>query len=115
MCVPAIGEKTLRCLPGPVLPHNIDQRFGPERITADPFARLGMPRSVIAAARENLTEREKQLAEHLARVDHDLRALEQERRQAVTERMAVAEAERRARPQHSGRGFRERGQAVRHR
>src|SRR6185295_18579994 len=32
-------------------------------------ARLGMPPSVIAAARENLTEGEKQLAEHLARVD----------------------------------------------
>ena len=43
-------------------------------------ARLGMPPSVIAAARENLTDREKQLAEHLARVDRDLRALEQERR-----------------------------------
>jgi DNA mismatch repair protein MutS2 len=36
-------------------------------------ARLGMPKSVIAAARENLTEPEKQLAEHLARVDDDLR------------------------------------------
>ena len=31
-------------------------------------ARLGMPKSVIAAARENRTEPEKQLAEHLARV-----------------------------------------------
>ena len=45
-------------------------------------ARLGMPPSVIAAARENLTEPEKQLAEHLARIDNDLRALEQERRSA---------------------------------
>jgi DNA mismatch repair protein MutS2 len=60
-------------------------------------ARLGMPPAVVAAARENLTEREKQLAEHLARVDHDLRALEQERKQAIAERMAVAEAERKLR------------------
>ena len=36
---------------------------------------------MIAAARENLSEREKQLAEHLARVDQDLRALEHERRE----------------------------------
>jgi DNA mismatch repair protein MutS2 len=60
-------------------------------------SRLGMPGAVIAAARENLTEREKQLAEHLARVDHDLRALQQERRQTTEERMAVAEVERRLR------------------
>ena len=45
-------------------------------------ARLGMPPNVIAAARENLSDREKQLAEHLARVDEDLRRLEQERRDA---------------------------------
>ena len=45
-------------------------------------ARLGMPPSVIAAARGNLTEPEKQLAEHLARIDNDLRALEQDRRYA---------------------------------
>ena len=42
-------------------------------------ARLGMPASVIAAARENLTEEQKQLADHLARVDDDLRRLETER------------------------------------
>jgi DNA mismatch repair protein MutS2 len=39
--------------------------------------RLGMPPPVIAAARDNLTEEQKQLADHLARVDKDLRALEQ--------------------------------------
>jgi DNA mismatch repair protein MutS2 len=60
-------------------------------------ARLGMPGSVIAAARENLTEREKQLAEHLARVDNDLRVLQQERQQTSEQRMAMAEAERRLR------------------
>jgi DNA mismatch repair protein MutS2 len=57
-------------------------------------ARLGMPRSVIAAARENLTDREKQLAEHLARVDQDLRTLEHERKAVARERAAVAETEK---------------------
>ena len=57
-------------------------------------ARLGMPREVIASARENLSEREQQLAEHLARVDDDLRRLERERKQATAERLAVADAER---------------------
>ena len=64
-------------------------------------ARLGMPSGVVAAARENLTEREKQLAEHLARVDDDLRALERERKQATAERLAVAEAERKLRARES--------------
>ena len=41
-----------------------------------------MPPTVIAAARSNLTEEQKQLADHLARVDEDLRTLEQERRRA---------------------------------
>ena len=55
-------------------------------------ARLGMPQSVIAAARDNLTEPEKQLAEHLARIDNDLRALRQERQALARERTAVTEA-----------------------
>ena len=59
--------------------------------------RLGMPAGVIAAARENLGEGEKQLADHLARVDDDLRKLEQERTQVITERVAIAESERRLR------------------
>ena len=44
-------------------------------------ARLGMPGSVVAKARESLSDREKQLAEHLARVDEDARRLEQDRRE----------------------------------
>jgi len=60
-------------------------------------ARLGMPRSVIAAARDNLTEEQKQLADHLARVDNDLRALEQERRELSQQRAAVADSERKLR------------------
>ena len=60
-------------------------------------ARLGMPRSVVAAARDNLTEEQRQLADHLARVDKDLRALEQERRQLSQQRAAVAESEKKLR------------------
>ena len=57
-------------------------------------ARLGMPSAVIAFARENLSDREKQLAEHLARVDDDLRRLEAERRTVARERAALVDTER---------------------
>jgi DNA mismatch repair protein MutS2 len=57
-------------------------------------ARLGMPPAVVAAARGNLTERERQLADHLARVDSDLRKLEQERRAVGRDRLALVDAER---------------------
>ncbi len=57
-------------------------------------ARLGMPPPVIAAARGNLGEEQKQLADHLARVDDDLRKLDEERREVLRERMSVAESER---------------------
>jgi DNA mismatch repair protein MutS2 len=60
-------------------------------------ARLGMPAAVIAAARENLTEPEKQLAEHLARIDNDLRALEQDRSALAQERVGIYESERKLR------------------
>jgi len=56
-------------------------------------ARLGMPPAVIAAARENLGEREQQLADHLARVDDTLRQLEADRRAAAKERAETAERE----------------------
>jgi DNA mismatch repair protein MutS2 len=57
-------------------------------------ARLGMPPSVIAAARENLSDREKQLAEHLARIDDEMRRLEAEHRAVARERATVSETER---------------------
>ena len=60
-------------------------------------ARLGMPASVVAKARESLSDREKQLAEHLARVDEDVRRLEQDRREVARERATVADAERKLR------------------
>src|SRR5205814_1758014 len=49
-------------------------------------ARLGLSPSVVAAARQNLSAREAQLAEHLAKIDRDLRALEHEHRLASRER-----------------------------
>jgi DNA mismatch repair protein MutS2 len=76
-------------------------------------ARLGMPASVITAARENRTEREKQLADHLARIDKDLGALEQERKQLGRERMTVAESDRKLRAREEA--LREREERLRHR
>ena len=56
-------------------------------------ARLGLSPLVIAAARNNLSEREAQLADHLAKIDHDMRALEHDRLLAARERESL-EAER---------------------
>jgi DNA mismatch repair protein MutS2 len=59
--------------------------------------RLGLPGGIVESARKNLSEREAQLAEHLAKVDTDLRALEHERRLVRREREALGEADQRAR------------------
>jgi DNA mismatch repair protein MutS2 len=53
-------------------------------------ARLGLPASVIETARGQQSTRESQLAEHLAKVDRDLHALDHERRLAAREREAIA-------------------------
>jgi len=76
-------------------------------------ARLGMPASVVAQARENLSDREKQLAEHLARIDEDVRRLEQDRRDVARERAAVADAERKLRSREDS--VREREETYRRR
>jgi DNA mismatch repair protein MutS2 len=76
-------------------------------------ARLGMPPDVVSAARANLSEREKQLADHLARVDDDLRKLERERKQATAERLAVADEERKLRAREAA--VRDREEAFRRR
>src|SRR5438093_1789719 len=60
-------------------------------------ARLGLNPSVVAAARENLTAREAQLAEHLAKIDRDMRALEHEQRLLSRERETLEAAEARMR------------------
>src|SRR3989442_734893 len=57
--------------------------------------RLGLNPLVVAAARENLTVREAQLSEHLAKIDHDMRSLEHEHRLAARERETLHEAEAR--------------------
>ena len=76
-------------------------------------ARLGMPGGVIEAARANLTDREQQLVEHLARVDRQLHQLEDERRQVDEERRASAELERKLRAREES--VREREGALRRR
>ena len=60
-------------------------------------ARLGLGPSVIAAARQNVSLREAQLAEHLAKIDRDMRALEHEHRLAARERESLEAAEARIR------------------
>jgi DNA mismatch repair protein MutS2 len=60
-------------------------------------SRLGLSPSIIAAARGNVSAREAQLAEHLARIDKDMRALEHERRLAAHERHTLETATARMR------------------
>src|SRR4029079_12954516 len=57
--------------------------------------RLGLNSSIIAAARQNLSAREAHLAEHLAKIDRDMRALEHDQRLATRERETLREAEAR--------------------
>jgi DNA mismatch repair protein MutS2 len=59
--------------------------------------RLGLNGTIVDNARKNLSQREAQLAEHLAKVDSDLRALEHERRLVKREREALGDADSRAR------------------
>ena len=54
--------------------------------------RLGLPAAIIQRARTHRSERESQLADHLARVERDMQLLEHERRQAARERQALADA-----------------------
>jgi DNA mismatch repair protein MutS2 len=76
-------------------------------------SRLGMPASVIAAARDNLSEGEKQLADRLERIDRELAGLEEERRAVGRERLRMAEAERTLRNREGA--LREREQAFKRR
>ena len=58
--------------------------------------RLGLAPAVLAKARQNMSARDAQLAEHLARIDQNLHELEHERRLVARERQAIAESESRA-------------------
>ena len=53
--------------------------------------RLGMPAEIIEQARAHRSERESQLADHLARVERDLQSLEHERRLSARERQTLEE------------------------
>jgi DNA mismatch repair protein MutS2 len=59
--------------------------------------RLGLDASVIAAARQNLSAREAQLAEHLAKIDRDMRALEHQQRLVERARQTIEADEARLR------------------
>jgi DNA mismatch repair protein MutS2 len=59
--------------------------------------RLGLSPAVIDNARRNISQREAQLAEHLAKVDSDLRDLDHERRLVARQQESLAEAEARLR------------------
>src|SRR5262249_37427567 len=59
--------------------------------------RLGLNPAIVSAARQNLGVREAQLAEHLAKIDHDIRALEHEQRLGSRERETLEAAEARVR------------------
>jgi len=53
--------------------------------------RLGMPASIVDQARAHRSQREAQLAEHLARVERDMHTLDHERRLAAKERQTLEE------------------------
>jgi DNA mismatch repair protein MutS2 len=54
--------------------------------------RLGLPESIIGRARAHRTERESQLAQHLAKVQRDVQQLDHERRLVARERETLSEA-----------------------
>lgn len=60
-------------------------------------SRLGLAPAIIEAARGNVGTRDAQLAEHLARVEQDMRTLDSERRLMVRERHALETTEARIR------------------
>jgi DNA mismatch repair protein MutS2 len=62
-------------------------------LALDMAARLGLPPTIVAAARGFRSTRETQVAEHLARVDQDLQALDRERREVAQERLKLAAVE----------------------
>jgi DNA mismatch repair protein MutS2 len=72
-------------------------------------ARLGLNPSVIAAARQNLSERDSQLAEHLAKIDRDMRTLEHEQRLAHREREELSAQTKRLREREDALKQREEG------
>ena len=54
--------------------------------------RLGLPASIIERARAHRSERESQLAEHLAKLQRDVQTLDHERRLVARERETLGDA-----------------------
>jgi DNA mismatch repair protein MutS2 len=75
--------------------------------------RLGLGPSVLEAARRNISAREAQLAEHLAKIDRDLRALEHQQRLAARERETLEATELRLRQREDA--LRQREESARRR
>lgn len=69
--------------------------------------RLGLGPSIVAFARQSLTDREAQLAEHLATLDRDMRALEHAHQLAAREREALAVSGAKLRQREDALGQRE--------
>jgi DNA mismatch repair protein MutS2 len=59
--------------------------------------RLGLAPAILTRARQSMSARDAQLAEHLARIDQSLHDLEHDRRLVARERQALAESETRLR------------------
>jgi DNA mismatch repair protein MutS2 len=76
-------------------------------------ARLGLPGTVIDEARQYRSNREAQLAEHLARVEREISALDHDRRLASAERAALDDRELRVRGREDQ--LRQREEALRQR
>jgi DNA mismatch repair protein MutS2 len=57
--------------------------------------RLGLPASIIEQARTHRSERETQLADHLARIERDIQGIDHERRLIARERQIVEETQAR--------------------
>ena len=70
--------------------YTLDDRE-PKAAALEVASRLGLAPSIVAAARQNLSAREAQLAEHLAKIDKDMRALEHEKRLVAHERETLGE------------------------
>ena len=64
--------------------------------------RLGLPASVVAAARQHVSTRDARLQDHLARVDDDLRALDRDKAAMARERQAFKNAEAELRERERG-------------
>ncbi len=75
--------------------------------------RLGLSPSILDEARRNISVREAQLAEHLARIDSEMRGLEHERRLVARERESLAQSDTRLRAREQA--LKEKEDRLRHR